>query len=40
MFKEYQKFRYFVKYFCGQEMELAIPKLKKRLILQEGTYAN
>ena len=38
MFKEYKRFRYFVKYSCAQEMELFSPRLKKLLIVQEGTY--
>ena len=38
MFKEYKRFRYFVKYSCAQQMELSSPKLKKFLIFQEGTY--
>ena len=38
MFKEYKRFRYFVKYSCPQEIELPSSNLKKCFIFQEGTY--
>ena len=38
MFKEYRKFRYFVKYFWMQEMELSSPNLKKLFVFQKRTY--
>ena len=38
MFKEYKRFRYFIKYSYAQEMELSSSKIKKLVIFQEGTY--
>ena len=38
MFKEYKRFRYFIKYSYAQEMELSSSKIKKLIIFQEETY--
>ena len=35
MFKEYKRFRYFVKYSCAQEMELLAPTLENFLYFRK-----